>query len=80
MIIWIVSSFVFGGLLMMIIKRFTAHPISESLKKNIFKKGYKMVICVRTDLPMSKGKVAAQCCHGALAAYKESMEKKPEVL
>ena len=27
---------------------------------------------VRTDLKMRKGKIAAQCCHGAIGAYKKS--------
>ena len=31
---------------------------------------------VRTDLKMGKGKIAAQCCHGAVATYKRSDPKK----
>ena len=27
-----------------------------------------MVLCVRKDLPMTKGKVCAQCCHAAVGA------------
>lgn len=27
-----------------------------------------MVLCVRKDLPMSKGKTCAQCCHAAVGA------------
>nr|ADD37956.1 Peptidyl-tRNA hydrolase 2, mitochondrial [Lepeophtheirus salmonis] len=34
------------------------------------KKGCKMVLVVRNDLKMSKGKVAAQCSHATLDAYK----------
>ena len=30
----------------------------------------KMVLVVRQDLKMGKGKAAAQCCHATLAAYK----------
>jgi hypothetical protein len=30
---------------------------------------YKMVLLIRTDLEMSKGKIAAQCCHACLAAF-----------
>lgn len=33
------------------------------------------MICVRTDLGMTKGKAAAQCCHGVLEAYKMSVKK-----
>ncbi|GAM21701.1 hypothetical protein SAMD00019534_048760 [Acytostelium subglobosum LB1] len=32
----------------------------------------KMVLVVRTDLEMTKGKIAAQCCHGTLGAYKRA--------
>ena len=32
----------------------------------------KQVMVVRTDLKMRKGKIAAQCCHGAVGAYKKS--------
>jgi len=41
---------------------------------------FKMVILVRTDLNMSKGKVAAQCCHACLAVYREAMKKCPDVV
>lgn len=30
----------------------------------------RMALCVRTDIPMLKGKAAAQCCHAAVACYK----------
>ncbi|WP_295722475.1 peptidyl-tRNA hydrolase Pth2 [uncultured Methanobrevibacter sp.] len=36
----------------------------------------KQVIIVRTDLKMKKGKIAAQCCHGAIGAYKKSDKEK----
>jgi len=36
----------------------------------------KQVIIVRNDLKMSKGKTAAQCCHGCLGAYKKSDSNK----
>lgn len=32
----------------------------------------KMVLLVRTDLQMGKGKVAAQCSHAAVAAYQRA--------
>jgi len=38
----------------------------------------KMVICVRTDLSMSKGKIAAQCGHAVLGAYKIAKRITPE--
>ncbi|MBE6503674.1 MAG: aminoacyl-tRNA hydrolase [Methanobrevibacter sp.] len=36
----------------------------------------KQVMIVRTDLKMGKGKIAAQCCHGAIGAYKKSPSNK----
>jgi PTH2 family peptidyl-tRNA hydrolase len=43
-------------------------------------KEMKMVLVVRQDLKMGKGKAAAQCCHATLAAYKSARRKCPEVL
>jgi len=40
----------------------------------------KMVLVVVKELNMSSGKIAAQCVHAALAAYRETMAKKPEML
>lgn len=36
----------------------------------------KQIMVVRTDLKMGKGKIAAQCCHGAIGAYKKSSSNK----
>lgn len=38
----------------------------------------KLVLCVRTDLKMQKGKIAAQVGHATLAAYKEARKKTPQ--
>eukprot|EP00835_Amoeboradix_gromovi_P005538 NODE_529_length_7157_cov_0.524795.p5 type:complete len:158 gc:universal NODE_529_length_7157_cov_0.524795:2079-1606(-) len=38
----------------------------------------KMVLIVRTDLKMTKGKMAAQCCHACLEAFQESVKKYPQ--
>merc|ERR1712059_194350 len=40
----------------------------------------KMVLVVRNDLKMGKGKAAAQCCHATLSAYKQDKRKTPEAL
>jgi len=32
-----------------------------------------MVLCVRMDLKMTPGKIAAQCCHATLGVYKYTM-------
>eukprot|EP01138_Halocafeteria_seosinensis_P015578 gb/GECG01015897.1/.p1 GENE.gb/GECG01015897.1/~~gb/GECG01015897.1/.p1 ORF type:complete len:239 (+),score=22.74 gb/GECG01015897.1/:1-717(+) len=34
----------------------------------------KMVMCVRTDLNMQKGKMMAQCCHACLGAYRRAVK------
>ncbi|XP_076641883.1 peptidyl-tRNA hydrolase 2, mitochondrial [Halictus rubicundus] len=40
---------------------------------------YKLILVIRTDLKMGKGKVAAQCAHAAVAAYKAAV-KHPKIL
>lgn len=39
----------------------------------------KMVLVVRTDIKMTKGKAAAQCAHAAVACYKSIARSNPEV-
>jgi PTH2 family peptidyl-tRNA hydrolase len=36
----------------------------------------KQVMVVRTDIKMGKGKIAAQCCHAAIGAYKQADKEK----
>ena len=43
-----------------------------SEKFNSEKSQIKMVMCVRNDLGMTKGKIGAQCGHATLGAYKQS--------
>ncbi len=40
----------------------------------------KMVILIRTDLNMTKGKATAQACHAVLAAYKDASRRDPDML
>jgi PTH2 family peptidyl-tRNA hydrolase len=40
----------------------------------------KMILVVRNDLKMGKGKAAAQCSHAAVAAYKIARSKCPDIL
>lgn len=39
----------------------------------------KLVLVVRNDLGMSKGKIAAQCSHASVECYKASVEHKPQI-
>jgi PTH2 family peptidyl-tRNA hydrolase len=38
---------------------------------------YKLVLCVNQGLSMGKGKIAAQCCHAAVACYKRASKQCP---
>ncbi|KAJ2381074.1 Peptidyl-tRNA hydrolase protein 2, mitochondrial [Coemansia sp. RSA 2559] len=40
----------------------------------------KMVLIIRTDLGMTKGKIAAQCAHAALGCYKRASKQEPAIL
>ena len=40
---------------------------------------HKLVLVVRTDLGMGKGKIAAQCGHATLACYKRACKHTPSV-
>lgn len=60
---------VFGSLLTVLYQKISLISI-PSFSGN----AYKMVLVIRTDLDMSKGKVAAQCSHATLAAYKSALK------
>lgn len=40
----------------------------------------KLVMVVRQDLKMGKGKIAAQCSHAAVSAYKQANKRDPQTL
>ena len=40
----------------------------------------KLVLVVRNDLGMTKGKVAAQCSHATLGCYKDAMKTCPDIV
>jgi len=40
----------------------------------------KMVLVVRTDVGMGKGKAAAQCAHAAVMCYKKALREAPEMV
>ncbi|KAL9249902.1 putative peptidyl-tRNA hydrolase 2 [Drosera capensis] len=41
---------------------------------------FKMVLVVRNDLKMGKGKIAAQCSHATLGLYKKLVNRAPKAL
>ncbi|XP_064208374.1 peptidyl-tRNA hydrolase 2, mitochondrial isoform X2 [Anguilla rostrata] len=41
---------------------------------------FKMTLVVRNDLKMGKGKVAAQCSHAAVSAFKQVQRRNPDLL
>lgn len=41
---------------------------------------YKLVLVVRSDIKMEKGKAAAQCAHAAVLAYKQAQRDAPKAL
>jgi len=53
---------------------------SEELTRGLFTGPHKMVLCIRTDLGMQKGKVAAQCAHAALGCYKKAVKNNSPAL
>lgn len=40
----------------------------------------KMVLIVRTDLKLSKGKIASQCSHAAIMCYRNTLDNKPKLI
>ncbi|XP_058108807.1 uncharacterized protein LOC131251837 [Magnolia sinica] len=59
------------------------HPQQEPLeieKLADILEDFKMVLVVRNDLKMGKGKIAAQCSHATLGLYKKLHNKAPKAL
>lgn len=52
----------------------------KSKLTNLHKEDHKMVIIVRTDIPMGRGKIAAQCAHAALECYRQASVSKKDQL
>ncbi|XP_058465422.1 probable peptidyl-tRNA hydrolase 2 [Malaya genurostris] len=56
---------------------------SDKKEENIFSDfggEYKMILVVRNDLKMGKGKIAAQCGHASVGAYEGALNKTPSIL
>lgn len=55
-------------------------PPIKPKKQTKYDDNIKMVILVRSDLNMTKGKAAAQACHAVLASYKDASKRDPSLL
>ncbi|XP_053617169.1 peptidyl-tRNA hydrolase 2, mitochondrial-like [Plodia interpunctella] len=53
---------------------------TKVVKKFASDSEYKLVLVVRTDLNMSKGKIGAQCGHAAVGAFEKAQRRDPEAL
>lgn len=51
------------------------HTEEEVVEDSDEDEDYKLVLCIRTDLKMTKGKAAAQCGHATLGAYKTAKKQ-----
>eukprot|EP00127_Corallochytrium_limacisporum_P007306 Clim_evm47s246 gene=Clim_evmTU47s246 len=49
-------------------------------KKGEYLGEHKMVLVIRTDLGMGKGKIVAQCCHGCMANYSWCLDHASQAL
>ncbi|XP_013188335.1 peptidyl-tRNA hydrolase 2, mitochondrial [Amyelois transitella] len=58
----------------------SATKAAKAIKKFASNSEYKLVLVVRTDLNMSKGKIAAQCGHAAVGAFEKAQTRDPEGL
>ena len=54
--------------------------IPSVTRRASFSTNHKMVLVVRTDLGMGKGKAAAQCAHAAVGCYRKTMKENPQML
>ncbi|XP_022906036.2 peptidyl-tRNA hydrolase 2, mitochondrial-like [Onthophagus taurus] len=57
-----------------------AVPIEERFEFPDPKDEYRLIMAIRNDLKMQKGKVAAQCGHASVAAYAKALKLKPKTL
>ncbi|KAL9344833.1 hypothetical protein Peur_062508 [Populus x canadensis] len=86
-------SFIFLRLTPKVVKETKTNPSSHhGNKKNKSKEpfeidkladildDFKMVLVVRNDLKMGKGKIAAQCSHATLGLYKKLLNRAPKAL
>ncbi|KAF2896555.1 hypothetical protein ILUMI_09605 [Ignelater luminosus] len=58
----------------------TAVPLEERFEFPDLNDEYRLIMAVRNDLRMQKGKVGAQCGHAAVAAYAKALKYRPKTL
>ena len=58
----------------------TATPADTAYSRTAKDQRMKLILVVRTDLGMSKGKMCAQCCHAAVGVYSSIEKTHPELL
>ena len=58
----------------------TGMPPLSDVASSMAQGAHKMVLCVRTDLKMGKGKMCAQCGHATLGAYQDSLDACPSAV
>ncbi|XP_049879016.1 peptidyl-tRNA hydrolase 2, mitochondrial-like [Pectinophora gossypiella] len=70
------------GISLMALKQYfgTFSKATKAVKKFASNSEYKLVLVVRTDLNMGKGKIAAQCGHAAVGAYEKAQKRDPDGL
>jgi PTH2 family peptidyl-tRNA hydrolase len=59
---------------------FSADLLMQTLFPKSTVSEHKLVLCVRDDLKMGVGKIAAQCCHATLGIYKRMKQNCPGLL
>ena len=61
-------------------RRSSLNSPAEFVESDSLSTDCKLVLVVRNDLKMGKGKAAAQCAHAAVTAYKQAQKKEPYLL
>lgn len=84
---WIFSSSVFVNNSVKVVSNSIEYSKNESEEQKTFDPGssdaegdYKMVLIVRNDVDLGKGKIAAQCSHATLACFQKACEKIPVIV
>ncbi|CAH0595516.1 unnamed protein product [Chrysodeixis includens] len=70
------------GISIFALRKYFSHfaDTTKAVKKYATNGEYKLVLVVRTDLQMTKGKIAAQCGHAAVGAYEKALKEDPSIL